>query len=1067
MKVKLYNKLKAILICIIAFTILFSSSFVKATDDENTSSGTNRIYAVTTRDTTYQSTSTPGNPINATIMVPNGTTTSIPLVVMCHGYTGNRRNDDDHFIRLGSLLAQNGIAAVTIDFPGCGDSTAAESAYTLSNMYEYVNTAISNMTSEFDIDTSKIGIVGHSMGGRVASMYTQTGSYSVSAVALWAPANGDGSMGYDFLNKGSFSFGASDTFFSEMDNSYPNSVLSSYSGAIFLAEDGADARGEGPIDSSIVEQTKNTVSSQGGEVKDYSSTNHNFNDSVGNGGQVVNDTANFFGQQFLGRDITESSGEKYQEPLYTIEDIIFNRIPILDINFFTDTAAGQPVSEGSAVGVIRNTVSIWYVSFRNLVIIALAILIIYIGIRMAISTIPNDKAKYKTMMIGWIQALVIVIVIHMVMIMIININNSLVSLLEKASQDMMTANGWIEESVYETIRTRAYDLRLSVGLPATIIYVALVVIWVKFLWVYIKRSFTILILVIIAPFIGAKYALDSAKGKKGSSFSSWLYDFTLNVLLQTVHSIVYTVLMTAAINFAFSSVVGYIIALVFMNFMLEADDIFRSIFNFESKSDLAEEAARKENRKEVMQNFAGAIFVGNLAKSTWGFAVGLGGSAVRTGRRFTRFVGRTFPNASEAVSSRVNSTLNEIDTRVENAAANAQNRGYTGDKSGNAPNTWRNQTLKAIQKQAQLRRLSREKGVVGVKARQIKNSISKNRKKRFKANINFIKKAAVGTVSTLLAAPMAIVNPVAGLTMFTTGLSTLKKNKGKKHYKARKDGKIIKQSDMDYKAEKYTKKRDKQYSAVDLLDEINKKETSLEEKAKEMKKLNENKFNSFKDDASSLLDEASKVKIESIIEDYIEENDITTIDNYSINDIIDAVSRTIGIRIGAKDSVRSVLAEKARTKVVFLRNKKEAAEQMNNNSEKPDDSTYAEGRNEDNSGNKYGGNNENKGGNANSQDGKKDSGYGYGKPTEGNDTKENSNNSSKDTTKDTSEKKTTTYKKDDIVKIIQESVAEAAIEDKEYQKVTKELFKLDNDIKNFEGKAKTKYRDANKFLEGL
>ena len=54
MKVKLYNKLKAILICIIAFAILFSSSFVKATDDENTSSGTNRIYAVTTRDTTYQ-----------------------------------------------------------------------------------------------------------------------------------------------------------------------------------------------------------------------------------------------------------------------------------------------------------------------------------------------------------------------------------------------------------------------------------------------------------------------------------------------------------------------------------------------------------------------------------------------------------------------------------------------------------------------------------------------------------------------------------------------------------------------------------------------------------------------------------------------------------------------------------------------------------------------------------------------------------------------------------------------------------------------------------------------------
>ena len=115
---------------------------------------------------------------------------------------------------------------------------------------------------------------------------------------------------------------------------------------------------------------------------------------------------------------------------YNIEKIIFNGVPILDINFFSNTAGGQAVAENSAIGLIRNTVATWYVSFRNLVIIAMAAIIIYIGIRMALSTIPQGKAKYKRMLIGWVQALVIIFVIHMVMILIINANNNVVDIFQ-------------------------------------------------------------------------------------------------------------------------------------------------------------------------------------------------------------------------------------------------------------------------------------------------------------------------------------------------------------------------------------------------------------------------------------------------------------------------------------------------------------------------------------------------------------------------------------------------------------------------------------------------------------
>ena len=55
---------------------------------------------------------------------------------------------------------------------------------------------------------------------------------------------------------------------------------------------------------------------------------------------------------------------------------------------------------------------------------------------------------------------------------------------------------------------------------------------------------------------------------------------------------------------------------------------------------------------------------------------------------------------------------------------------------------------------------------------------------------------------------------------------------------------------------------------------------------------------------------------------------------------------------------------------------------------------------------------------------------------------------------------------DDIVQAIQESATEPQI-DKEDRGLSKDLFNLDKKINDFEKKAKTKYRGANKFLENL
>lgn len=257
----------------------------------------------------------PGNRTNikATIFIPEGTQSNIPLVLMCHGFTGTRNGDGDnggHFNELGNKLAQNGIAAITITFSGCEDSNEEMTQYTLSNMKSDMTSAINYMKSNYSIDSSKIGLVGHSMGGRVVSDYLI--GNSVSAAALWAPADGDGLSGLEFLGdystyyetakqnqtvttEGNFDVTISKDFFDQMSNSHPIQCIGQFKGKLLAVFDSDDRDGNGLISANTVNAVKSAVLSQGGTYKELQS-NHNF--STGEGEQIEDITLEFLGNAF-------------------------------------------------------------------------------------------------------------------------------------------------------------------------------------------------------------------------------------------------------------------------------------------------------------------------------------------------------------------------------------------------------------------------------------------------------------------------------------------------------------------------------------------------------------------------------------------------------------------------------------------------------------------------------------------------------------------------------------------------------------------------------------------------
>ncbi len=128
--------------------------------------------------------------VPATIVVPDGEG-PFPAVVMNHGHGGGRQ-EGGGFGRLASALAEAGIMTIRMDFPGTGDSTEPFTEGTLSNMISDSNASLAYLLENFPADADRLGILGYSMGGRIALTIAQAPDNPYKAVGLLAPSANPG-----------------------------------------------------------------------------------------------------------------------------------------------------------------------------------------------------------------------------------------------------------------------------------------------------------------------------------------------------------------------------------------------------------------------------------------------------------------------------------------------------------------------------------------------------------------------------------------------------------------------------------------------------------------------------------------------------------------------------------------------------------------------------------------------------------------------------------------------------------------------------------------------------------
>lgn len=188
---------------------------------------------------------------------------------------------------------------------------------------------------------------------------------------------------------------------------------------------------------------------------------------------------------------------------------------VVEYSLYNDS--GTTIEKGDlkkySASILQGTISKWYKALRLIAMVGLMSVLIYVGIRIIISSTGQEKAKYKKMITDWLVAICLLFVLQYIMSFTITITSEIINIFPQ----VQGIGG--EDTLMSNIRT---EIAASGGtfwnvFGETIIYVALVVLTCVFTVHYLKRLVYLAFLTMIAPLIALTYPLDKIKDRTSTS----------------------------------------------------------------------------------------------------------------------------------------------------------------------------------------------------------------------------------------------------------------------------------------------------------------------------------------------------------------------------------------------------------------------------------------------------------------------------------------------------------------------------------------------------------------------
>jgi len=112
-----------------------------------------------------------------------------PGILMLHGFTGNKTEAHRLFVHVARSLSEYGFIVLRFDFRGSGDSDGEFEDMTLPGEVSDAERALTFLLRRRNIDRDRVGVIGLSMGGRVAAILASKDK-RVKFAVLYSPALG-------------------------------------------------------------------------------------------------------------------------------------------------------------------------------------------------------------------------------------------------------------------------------------------------------------------------------------------------------------------------------------------------------------------------------------------------------------------------------------------------------------------------------------------------------------------------------------------------------------------------------------------------------------------------------------------------------------------------------------------------------------------------------------------------------------------------------------------------------------------------------------------------------------
>lgn len=281
--------------------------------------------------------------------------------------------------------------------------------------------------------------------------------------------------------------------------------------------------------------------------------------------------------------------------------VIFNRLPFFDPNFINpDPEAPTAIMKG----IIANM----YDSFVVIAIAMFIVIAMIIGIKLAISSIATEKAKYKQAILTWVMGILILLSMKWIIAGIFLINEQIVSMVfnislgEETEFKVLSLNnipliGSTIETIFNFFGSNSPEIGgvngylgftlkfLLEGIGGNIIssIVAFVVLGqtISIIVTYTKRVFYSIMLGMLAPLIVVADTINKSLGKSSTILSNWFKQFVITVFIQTFHAmfmLIILMMIKAIAGSSFNSMMQAVIIIALTTALVKFEKTIKQLF---------------------------------------------------------------------------------------------------------------------------------------------------------------------------------------------------------------------------------------------------------------------------------------------------------------------------------------------------------------------------------------------------------------------------------------------------------------------------------------------------------